>query len=270
MCKVSIVLPTYNRKYCLKEAIDSIMQQTYQNYELIIVDDASTDGTEELIASMQDERIRYIHLTKNVGCSEAKNAGIRESTGEYIAFQDSDTKWVAQKLEKQVRYLDSLDASVAMVYSPFQKKYQTHTLIYPALDVPLEEKSGYILRFLLEHPLVDTATMMVRKDVLTETGGFDKNMRAVDDYELSIRIAKDYKICILDEILLLSYDSEDSISNDAAVYIQNSFYLLQKHREVFEKYDMTMTYLNQLSQCALKNHQLEFYVQCLQKLTGGA
>lgn len=268
MCKVSIILPTYNRRHCLAGAVESIMRQTYQDYELIIVDDASTDGTEEMIDLLlkSDARIRYIRLEQNAGASAARNAGIREAVGSYIAFQDSDTEWMEEKLEKQVEYLDTLDDSVAMVYSPYQKIYQNHTLIYPALDVPLTEKSGHILPSLLEHPLVDTPTMLVRKDVLEKIGGFDAGMRAVEDYELSIRIAKDYQICITDEVLLLSYDEEDSLSNDIVKYIQYSFYLLRKHRELFKQYDMTITYLNQLSRCAVQHHQLDFYVQCLQEI----
>ncbi len=265
MCRVSIILPTYNRKYCISKAINSILNQTYQDFELFIVDDASTDGTKDYIHTLSDNRIKYILLSENVGAGEARNIGIKEAQGEYIAFQDSDTEWMTDKLEKQVSCLSSFDDSVAMVYSPYKRIYQDYTLIYPSLDVALEEKSGSILASLLEHPLVDTPTMLVRKDVLTEIGCFDSHMSALEDYELSIRIAQKYQIKIIDEVLLLSYNESDSISNDAVRYIQNAFYLLQKHRIVFKQYDMAMGYLNQLSQYSLRYHQLDFYVENLQK-----
>lgn len=269
MCRTSIIMPTYNRRHCIDESIDSILSQTCQDYELIIVDDGSTDGTGEYIRSLHDERIRYIYLSENAGAGAARNIGIREATGDYIAFQDSDTVWAADKLEKQQAYLDSLGSTAAMVYTPYKRIYQDHTLIYPSLDVPLEEKSGYIINYLLEHPLVDTPTMLVRKNVLEEIGGFDANMSALEDYEMSIRIARKYQICIIDEVLLFSYNEDDSVSNDHVRYIQNSFYLLQKHRELFGQHDMTMVYLNQLSQYALQYGQLDLYVQNLQKFMEG-
>lgn len=268
MCRVSIILPTYNRRYCIQRAIDSVLSQTWQDYELIIIDDGSTDGTEEYICSLTDKRIKYVRLGKNSGVARARNIGIENAAGEYIAFQDSDAEWGKNKLEKQVYCLDSSKQEVAMVYSPYKRIYRDYAIVYPALNVPLEEKSGQIIRYLLEHPLVDTPTMLVRKNVLYEVGGFDPVMSALEDYELSIRIAERYQIHIIDEILVLSYDNEDSISNNAASYIRNSFYLLKKYREVFAKYDMMMPYLNQLSQYAVENHQLEFYVECLQEFIG--
>ena len=269
LCRVSIVLPVYNRRHCIARAVDSIMEQTFPDYELIIVDDNSADGTGEYIKSLPDRRIKFIPLSRNVGAGGARNIGIKEAAGEYIAFQDSDTVWMADKLEKLVMYLDSLEDSVAMVYSPYKRIYQDYSIIYPSLDVPLEEKSGHILKNLLEHPLVDTPTMLVRKDVLKELGGFDSHMKALEDYELSIRIAGKYQIGIIDEVLLLSYNESDSISNDSIRYIQNAFYLLKKHKELFKQYDMTMTYLNQLSQYALQYNQLDRYVENLQKFMGG-
>lgn len=271
MCKVSIILPTYNRKYCIARAIDSIFHQTYTDYELIIVDDGSTDGTDEYVnaLSKKDGRIRYIRSTRNAGAAEARNIGIREAAGRYIAFQDSDTYWVETKLEKQVAYMDTADSMVAMVYSPYKRIYSDYSIIYPSLDIPIEKKSGNILQLLLENPLVDTPTMLVRKEVLNEIGGFDSEMRTLEDYELSIRIAKQYQIHIIDEVMLFSDNKEDSISNDASAYIKNSFYLLQKHKELFKQYDMTMIYLNQMSQYALQYQQLEMYMAYLQKLILG-
>lgn len=264
MCKVSIILPTCNRRHCIARAIESVLKQTFQDYELIIIDDASTDGTGEYIQSLQNRQIKYIPLLQNVGAGAARNIGIEKATGEYVAFQDSDTVWVADKLEKQVAYLDSLETSVAMVYSPYKRIYRDYSIVYPALDVPLEEKSGYMLKYLLEHPLVDTPTMLIRKNVLAELGGFDLHMKALEDYELSIRIAQKYQICIIDEVLLFSYNESDSISNDSVRYIQNAFYLLKKYQNLFRQYDMTITYLNQLSQYALQYNQLDWYVENLQ------
>ena len=269
---VSVIIPTYNRKHTLKRCLDSVLKQTYRNYEIIIVDDCSIDGTMEFLnreyGDIVGNSIIYIRNEKNMGAGASRNRGISHANGEFIAFQDSDTQWVTDKLEKQVKYISSLETSVAMVYSPYKRIYKDYSIIYPSLDVPLEEKSGCILKNLLEHPLVDTPTMLIRKEVLEEMGGFDIKMKALEDYELSIRIAQKYQIGIIDEVLLVSYDEKDSISNDAAGYIRNSFYLLEKHKELFEKYDMTMSYLNQLSLYAVQYQQLELYMECMQDLLG--
>lgn len=266
MCRVSIILPTYNRKKRIARAIESVLRQEIQDFELIIVDDASDDGTEQYIHSLPEQHIRYIRLPQNAGAAAARNAGIQIAHGEYIAFQDSDTEWVTDKLEKQLRYMDFSGGDVAMVYSPYKIIYPEYALIYPGFDVPLEEKCGHILRSLLEHPLIGTPTMLIRKRILDELGGFDPGMRALEDYELSIRIAERYQIGMVDEVLLISYNGRDSISNNVEQYIDMSFYLLQKHRKLFERYDMTMTYLDQVSRYALRYQALDYYVQCLQKV----
>ncbi len=102
---VSVILPTHNRSMFLNRAIESVLKQTYKNWELIIVDDASTDGTEELFKdiSLQDERIQYHKLEKNGGACIARNMGIRLSKGEYITFLDSDDEYFPKKIELQVQ-----------------------------------------------------------------------------------------------------------------------------------------------------------------------
>ena len=100
---VSIIIPTYNRAHFLGEAIQSVLDQTYQDFEIIVIDDASTDNTEELVKSFGDERIRYIRLKENSGASSVpRNTGLRAARGEYIAFLDSDDRWFPTKLTKQM------------------------------------------------------------------------------------------------------------------------------------------------------------------------
>ena len=102
---VSIVLPTYNRAHVIKPSIDSVLTQTYQNFELIIVDDASTDCTKEIVDSYSDARILYIQSKKNSGAAAARNIGADKARGFYLAFQDSDTIWAPSKLELQMQFL---------------------------------------------------------------------------------------------------------------------------------------------------------------------
>jgi glycosyltransferase involved in cell wall biosynthesis len=102
---VSVVIPTYNRASLLGRAIKSVLEQTYQDFEIIVVDDASTDNTEEVVRNLRDRRIRYLRHEKNRGGSAARNTGIRAAWGQYIAFQDSDDEWLPEKLKKQMEVL---------------------------------------------------------------------------------------------------------------------------------------------------------------------
>ena len=114
--KVSVIIPTYNRADLLPRAVKSALSQTYDDYEILIVDDCSTDHTRETVSAWDDERVRYTRHTENRGQSGALNMGIHNASGQYIAFLDDDDEWVPTKLEKQVAVLESSDPKVGLVY----------------------------------------------------------------------------------------------------------------------------------------------------------
>lgn len=103
---VSIIMPSYNTAPYIRETIQSVLDQTYQNWELIIIDDCSTDNTDEVVASIKDERIRYYHNEKNSGAAVSRNRALREAKGRWIAFLDSDDLWMPEKLEKQISFME--------------------------------------------------------------------------------------------------------------------------------------------------------------------
>lgn len=103
---VSIIMPSYNTAPYIKETIQSVLDQTYQSWELIIVDDCSTDNTDEVVASIKDERIKYFHNEKNSGAAVSRNRALREAKGRWIAFLDSDDLWMPEKLEKQISFME--------------------------------------------------------------------------------------------------------------------------------------------------------------------
>ena len=117
MPKISVVIPTYNRAHLIKKAINSVFEQTYQDFEIVIIDDGSKDNTEEIVKSINDGRIRYIKHEKNKGEAGARNTGIENSKGEYIAFLDTDVTWSKDKLEKQLNILESSPADVGVVFT---------------------------------------------------------------------------------------------------------------------------------------------------------
>lgn len=114
---VSVILPTYNRAHLLERAIQSVLDQTYPDFEIIVVDDASIDNTVNIIKGIINERIRYIRHEKNKGAAAARNTGIKLAKGKYIAFQDSDDEWLRDKLEKQIKIFETVSPEVGVVYT---------------------------------------------------------------------------------------------------------------------------------------------------------
>ena len=122
---VSVIIPTYNRAACLKLALASVLNQTYQNFEIIVVDDASTDGTADVVRGFADARITYVRHDVNRGKvgagAAARNSGIARAQGTYIAFLDDDDEWLPEKLARQVAVLDRGPRSVGAIYTGFVK-----------------------------------------------------------------------------------------------------------------------------------------------------
>jgi len=141
--KVSIIIPTYNRAHLIERSIRSILNQTYEDFELLIVDDGSTDNTKEVVEGIVDARIRYISCATNGGAAKARNVGIAEAKYDYIAFQDSDDEWHPDKLEKQMKVMETASPDTGLVYC----EYHYNGLngmedICPDQKIPLEQKRG--------------------------------------------------------------------------------------------------------------------------------
>ncbi|MDD3417006.1 MAG: glycosyltransferase family A protein [Lachnospiraceae bacterium] len=236
---VSVVLPTFNRQNVLERAIDSVLNQTYSNLELIIIDDGSTDGTEELIHRYQeiDQRVVYYKNAVNSGPHVSRNLGILKSRGDYIAFQDSDDEWVLDKLFKQMSLFLQTEENIGMVYSPFIKIASEELKICPNPD-EVEKWSGELLETLFSTPLCGTPTMLIKRSVLNEVGKFDEKLNCLEDYELSLRIAKKYLIYAVMEPLLLSYTSGDGINSNMLEALKTRCFILKEFRDDYLKYGL--------------------------------
>lgn len=124
---VSVVIPTYNRAEFLPRAVESVLRQTVDDFELIVVDDASTDDTEAVVERFDDPRVEYVRHGTNRGGSAARNTGIERSSGEYIAFLDSDDEWYPRKLERQVEELRSRSDEWVATYCGFERRHHSST-----------------------------------------------------------------------------------------------------------------------------------------------
>jgi len=230
---VSVIIPTYNRAHLVGRAIQSVLEQTYQDFELIVVDDGSTDNTKEVVKGFNDKRIKYILHEKNKGATAARNTGIKAARGEYIAFQDSDDEWLPVKLEKQMKVFEAASPEVGVVYTGFWRIESNKKIYIPSEKVA--RKEGNIHAELLRGNFVDTPTAVVKKDCFAKVGIFDERLPRLQDWELFIRISKDYHFKCVDEPLLISYYQPHSISADQSALIRALKLILEKHFEDFKK-----------------------------------
>jgi glycosyltransferase involved in cell wall biosynthesis len=190
MPRVSVIIPTYNRASVVSEAIQSVLEQTFTDYETIVVDDGSTDNTRELVRKLDNGsgNIRYIYQT-NRGVSAARNHGISLAKGDYVAFLDSDDKWLPEKLHIQVQALDK-NPEYGMAYSYFLRVSNSGDVIKES-GKARTRLSGWIYPEILfiKGTAIQTSTVIVRTCVLREIGGFDEKMRICEDLDLWRRIA---------------------------------------------------------------------------------
>jgi len=215
MTLISVIIPTYNRASLVCKAILSAVGQTYINLEIIVVDDGSTDGTAELVATFGG-RVRYISKT-NGGVSSARNLGIRESSGGLIAFLDSDDQWAPDKLEKQASFLQQRpDFGMVLCDCLF---------IDPSgKDAELSRRrkhlpnDGYILEDVLKSPSLIPSSVLVKKSVLDDVGYFDENIKTAEDLDLHLRIASKYRIGLVTEPLVTCMRNHEGLSMESRTY----------------------------------------------------
>ena len=196
---ISVVIPSYNRKEFLKRSIDSAINQTKKPFEIIVVDDGSTDETETMIKSDYDF-VKFIKQ-KNKGVSAARNIGIKVSIGEWICFLDSDDEWKKDKLEKQIN---------AMKSNPSYKFFHSNEIwIKNGLRINQKKKhkkyGGDIFDKCLDMCRISPSSVMINKTVFDEVGNFNEDLVVCEDYELWLRICDKYRVFFIDEPLIIKY-----------------------------------------------------------------
>jgi len=199
--KVSALIPTYNSARYIREAVDSVLAQTYPVHEVIVVDDGSTDNTQELLA-VYGNRIRCIHQV-NSGPPAARNNGIAQVTGDWIGLLDSDDLWVPTKIELQMKYLEQ-HPECGLVYTDM-KTFDERGTIEESVKVSrnLRLPSGRVFPEIFAETLFQTSAVLVRKACVARVGGFDTTLRMGDDYEFFMRIARHYELGYVDKPLVL-------------------------------------------------------------------
>ncbi len=198
MPRVSVIIPAYDRKAMLCEAVDSVLAQNYRDFELIVVDDGSSDGTADEVAAHYGARVRLLRQW-NRGVASARNMGVRRCDGEYVAFLDSDDLWLPKKLATQVNFMQA---------DPRRRICQTEEIwIRNGIRVNPKTKhrkpSGNIFRASLELCLVSPSAVLMTRTLFEEVGGFDETFPVCEDYDLWLRIARDHDVGLAPEPLVL-------------------------------------------------------------------
>lgn len=263
---VSVIIPTYNRAHLLGRSIRSIMNQTYQNFEIIVVDDGSTDNTDELIFSLVNEKIRYIRHEKNKGAAAARNTGIKAAKGDYIAFQDSDDIWLPEKLEKQMEVFKTAPKKVGVVYTGFYRIIGSKRIYMPYSWV--NKKDGDIYPQILAGNFVTTQSITVRAGCLEKVGLFDENLPRLQDWEFVIRLSKHYSFEFIDEPLLYSYYTQGCISSDKEALVSALKLIIEKHYIEFKnnKTFLASRYLtlgSALNSCGDFNNARHYFIKAV-------
>jgi glycosyltransferase involved in cell wall biosynthesis len=230
---VSVVIPTYNRVHVLGRAIKSVLAQSFPDFECIVVDDGSTDGTVEAVESFQDPRVRCVRLATNGGVSRARNEGIQVARGELVAFLDSDDEWLPRKLELQVaRLRESEDARTTVAYCAAYK--------YDEFRNRMGIHGGAIYEGDVFDPLLTgwyppTASLfIVKRSSLLDVGGFDEGLACAEDYDLWLRLAQtaNHFVAVNVALAIKHENIGPQLSSDPATRLAGSRVLERKWRGV--------------------------------------
>lgn len=211
MPTVSVVIPTYNRDAVVTRAIDSVLTQTYDDFEVVVVDDYSTDDTKAVVSEYDDDYVRYVRHNENRGACAARNTGIGHSNGRYIAFLDSDDEWHKTKLTKHVRCMERAPESVGVVYTGYRVKRSDNVEIG---QVP--SKRGDIHHDQLAKDWVSpTSAVLVDRECFESVGTFDTGLAARQDYDMWLRLSRYYEFDYVKEPLVtLHADGDNRITAD--------------------------------------------------------
>lgn len=229
--RVSIILPAYNRETLVARAIDSVLAQTFTDFELILVDDASKDGTRAVLETYRDHpKVRLILSDVNRGGSGARNLGIEAARGDLIAFQDSDDVWLPGKLAAQVAALDTHPkAGLCYCGSLFFEGTRSYYIPEPVFD----RLGGDLSREMLRRNTTSTQTLVVRKSVLDQTGLFDASLKRFQDWDLMIRIAQITELVFLPEPMVVIFATPGNISSFVVNDAISRAHILEKYADLF-------------------------------------
>jgi glycosyltransferase involved in cell wall biosynthesis len=251
---VSVVIPAYNAAETITEAIDSVLAQSMDDVEVIVVDDGSSDGTRQVVDQIADPRVRLIPQS-NAGAPAARNTGIHASTGQWVAFLDSDDLWLPHKLETQLAALDAAPSVRAAQSSVYWVDGELHVR---SVERCRRSRDGLlnILRF--TNTPGASSTLIVDRLLLEELGGYDDSLTILEDWDLMIKLARFGNLVSIDEPLALYRIHPGNRSIDVDIHIEPGFKVLGR---LFEDPDLPDE---------VRRRRREIYGRFYMMLAGGA
>ncbi len=232
---VSVVITTYNRGYCIADALNSVLSQTYRNFEVILIDDGSTDNTEQVVRGLGDERIFYRRLPQNCHISAASNIGLSMAKGELIARLDSDDRWLPGKLEMQVSYLESHPECGAcftyVEFTPALKKGENPPYWYRIFEAKNRSRAEWLHDLYFTGNRFCNTSALFRSSLLKTVGLYDCSLILLHDFDFWVRTLKKTDVYVIDQPLtVVHWDSGKesdniSVSSDIASELRHSYEL---------------------------------------------
>ena len=233
--KVSIIIRTYNRADLIERAIQSALEQSFQDFEIIVADDGSTDHTKELVEqlTLKDHRIRFVTQDHSGRPGRTLNLGLQNSRGRYIAMLDSDDEWLPSKLEKQIKLLESSAPNIGLVFC--------HTIAINQDGAPEKRPVSHAANFLeaiLLKGYLFPSSMLAKKEVFGVIGPIDENFLIMDDWDMFIRMAQECQYNFVSEPLYKYYihHTNISFSKNYAKHAADLEYLLNKHSALYKSH----------------------------------
>lgn len=225
MKKVSVIIPAYNKADFTVRSVESVLGQTYQNIEIVVVDDGSTDDTLKKLEPLKN-RIKLIAKT-NGGASHARNVGIDESSGQYMAFLDCDDIYYKDKIEKTVYCLES-EEDIGFVSTSINK-IDANDKVVSKSPSPPTEPSGWIFSYLIQDNSIWNSTIIAKRECFDKVGGFDEKVFIPADWDMWIRLSKHYKAGYVDERLTGYRVSDNYTFSNIDKGLKESLYLVDKY-----------------------------------------
>lgn len=248
MSKVSVIIPTFNRSHLIGKTIDSVLNQTYRNFEIIVIDDGSTDNTREVVRSYGDV-VRYFKQT-NSGVAAARNTGIAMSEGEYISFLDSDDTFLPDNLEIKMAFFKN-HTNESWVYSDWQYVDERGDLLQTGsqkYNYANRQLNGIIFNELIYHRnFISPCTVVLKKLIFKDIGYFDASILSLEEYDLWIRISLKYPVNYINEVLTYTTIHSGSLSEDFSKWVQGNARIIDKLDGILpETFDNKKKFLNRM------------------------
>lgn len=235
MPEISVIIPTYNRPNYLRGTITSVLNQTFQDFEVIVVDDASsTNYAPEVVRSFGDSRIKTIRHPHNKGLSAARNTGIMMSKGKYIALLDDDDEWLPQKLELQYNSFKKSSPKIGIIYTG---AIYVDRVTDKILEYSAPSKRGDISNELIKSDCVVSggSSALIRKECFQEEGLFDENIPACEAYDMWIRLSKSFHFDYINQFLVKYYQHENRINTNFKLLISGIEAIQRKYYHFFSQ-----------------------------------